>query len=67
MPFSPLSKEEIALHRAEASKGNTPSLEIVGRFIATIRKAWNAKPKEKTEGKSRVSKPKADENQIDFF
>lgn len=63
----PLSKAEADQARAEASAGRPPSLEILRRFIATIRKNWTAKPPEQTKGKSRDKKPVVDENQIDFF
>ena len=68
MPFLPFTKEEKLLAQAAAMRGEIPSFETVGRYIATIRKNWAAKPLEKTQGKSRVTKaPPKDESQIDFF
>lgn len=66
-PPEPLSKAELASLRAQASQGVFPTLDTLRRVIHTIRKSWLAKPAEKTTGKSRVSKPKPDEAQIDFF
>lgn len=63
----PFSKDEIAHHRAAAANGIIPSLETVRRYIATIRKSWASKPEAQRTGKSRNSKPKPDESQIDFF
>lgn len=63
----PLSKDEAAALRASTAAGNPPTLDILRRFIATIRKTWTAKPDAQTKGKSRDKKPVADENQIDFF
>lgn len=66
-PPEPLTKAELATLRAEASQGIFPTMDTLRRVIFTIRKSWAAKPVEKTQGKSRVSKPKPDEAQIDFF
>lgn len=66
-PIEPLSKDEAAQARADASAGRPVSLETLRRFIATIRKNWTAKPAEKTQGKSRTKAAPPDENQIDFF
>lgn len=65
--IEPLTKAEADAARAEASAGRPPSLEILRRFIATIRKSWLAKPAEKTQGKNRTKAAPVDENQIDFF
>ena len=65
--IEPLTKAEADAARAEASAGRPPSLEILRRFIATIRKSWLAKPPEKTQGKSRTKAAPVDESQIDFF
>jgi hypothetical protein len=62
-PFTP---SELQTHRASALKGIQPTLETVRRFILTIRTGWAAKPKEKTEGKSRVKKKAASEAQEDL-
>lgn len=64
----PLSPQEIALYRSQASGGNPPSLGIIRRFVLTIRKTFSASPsKVEKVSKTRNSKPKPDENQIDFF
>lgn len=63
----PLSKAEAAEARARASAGEMPSLEILRRFVATIRKSWTAKPDSQTKGKSRNKKPAPDDKQINFF
>lgn len=64
----PLSPQEKAHYTAEASAGRTPSLEIIRRFIATIRKSFTANPNlgEKSQ-KPRTAKAKPDDKQIDFF
>jgi len=66
--LSPLTPAEKAHYTAEASAGRTPSLEIVKRFILTIRKSFTANPNlgEKSQ-KSRTAKAKPDDKQIDFF
>ena len=64
----PLTPQEIALYRSQASAGKTPSLGIVRRFILTIRKTFAASPvKTEKAQKTRNAKPKPDENQVDFF
>ena len=66
--FEPLSPAELAHHRAAAASGITPSFEIVGRFVATIRKTFLSQPKAVEKGKTtRNAKPKVSEDQIDFF
>ena len=63
--FSPA---ELTLHRTAAERGETPTLEIVRKFIITIRKNFLASPKAVEKGKTtRNAKPKVDESQIDFF
>ena len=65
---NPLTKEELAFHRAEAAKGNSPSPEVVARFIATIRKNFLSSPKAVEKGKTtRNKKPTVSEDQITFF
>jgi hypothetical protein len=66
-PSDKFSREELAAHRAAAAKGEIPSLEIVRKFIASIRRSWLAKPVEKTQGKSRVIKTSPTEKDVDFF
>lgn len=66
-PITPLTKDEAAQARADASAGRPVTLETLRRFIATIRKSWSAKPPEQTKGKSRTKAAPVDENQIDFF
>jgi hypothetical protein len=67
-PAKPLSPAEAAAYRAKAAAGETPSLDIVRRFIATIRKTFAASPaKTAKAGKTRNAKPKPDESQMDFF
>lgn len=67
-PAVPLTREEIAHYRALAEKGETPSLDIVRRFVATIRKTFNSTPKAVEKSKvSRNTKPKLTEDQLDFF
>jgi len=66
-PITPLTKDEAAQARADASAGRSVTLETLRRFIATIRKNWSAKPPEQTKGKSRTKAAPVDENQIDFF
>lgn len=64
----PLSPSEIAHHRAQAAMGKTPSLNIIRRFIITIRKTFSASPaKTEKAQKPRTAKAKPDESQIDFF
>ena len=64
----PLTPREIAALRLQAEQGKTPSLDIVRRFIATIRKTFLASPKKVEKSKvSRNSKAKPDESQVDFF
>jgi hypothetical protein len=63
----PLSKTEAAEARARASAGEMPSLDLLRRFVATIRQSWLAKPDAQTKGKSREKKPSPDDKQIDFF
>lgn len=63
----PLTRQELAHYRQEAAAGRLPSLEIIRRFIATIRKGWTSKPEEKTKGKSRTKAPTVTEDKIDFF
>lgn len=66
-PPDTFSKEELARHRAEAAKGIIPSLEIVAKFIRTIRKSWTAMPSDKKEGKHKVKKADDSQKEIDFF
>ena len=65
----PLSPQEKAKYQAEAAAGKTPSLNIVRRFILTIRKAYLASPKavEKSKVTRNAKPPGKDESQIDFF
>ena len=65
--IQPLTKGEAETLRARASAGEMPSLESLRRFVATIRKAWLAKPDAQTKGKSRDKKTPPDEKQINFF
>jgi hypothetical protein len=59
---------ELAAHRADAAAGKTPTLEIVRKFILTIRKTFLASPKAVEKGKTtRNVKPKLLEDQVDFF
>lgn len=67
MNDSTFNKIELATHREAAARGSIPSLEVCAKFIRSIRKTWNAMPKAKTTGKSRVKKEKPDERQVDFF
>lgn len=67
-PPIPLSEAERAFHQAEAEKGNFPSLEIVRRFVATIRTSIRSNPiKLEKTAKTRNKKPDASEKEIDFF
>lgn len=67
-PPLPLTPAEQAHYRALAAQGQTPSLDTVRRFIATIRKTFSANPaKAEKAKKTRNAKPKPDESQIDFF
>ena len=68
-PPEPLSPSELALYRAQAAKGETPSLEIIRRFIATIRKNFLASPRAVEKGKTtrNAKPPKATDDQVDFF
>jgi len=64
-PFTPA---ELAEHRARAEKGETPTLEIVRRFVHTIRTKFTSSPTAVAKGKkSRNVAEKVNEDQIDFF
>jgi hypothetical protein len=66
--LTPLTAAEQAHYRSLAARGETPSLDIIRRFIATIRKTFSASPiKVEKASKTRNAKPKPDESQIDFF
>lgn len=62
----PLTEAERAHYQALAEKGDYPPLEIVRRFVATIRKSILASPAKvaKTK-KSRVKETKAED--VGFF
>lgn len=64
-----LTPAELAHYRAQAAKGETPSLDIVRRFIATIRKNFLSSPAKVEKGKTtRNAKPaKTSDDQVDFF
>lgn len=66
---TPLSDSEVAAARAAIARGETPSFELVKRFILRIRKTFLASPKAVEKGKtSRNVKPKASEEDVaDFF
>ena len=66
---TPLSDSEIAAARAAIARGETPSFDLVRRFVARIRKTFLASPKAVEKGKtSRNTKPKASEEDVaDFF
>lgn len=65
---TPLTPAEKAKYSAEASQGKTPSLEIVKRFILTIRKSFLASPVKVEKSKvSRNKAPTISEDQMDFF
>jgi len=66
-PPEPLTRAELAALRAESSQGIFPTMDTLRRVIFTSGKSRSAKPSEKTQVKSRVSKPKPDEAQIHFF
>jgi hypothetical protein len=67
-PAIPLTEAERAHYQAEAERGNPPSLEIVRRFVATIRKSITESPiKLEKTAKSRNKKVELTEDQIDFF
>jgi len=67
-PTDTFTKAELSAHRAAAERGETPSLDIVAKFIRTIRKTFLASPIAVEKGKkTRNSKPKVDESQVDFF
>lgn len=64
----PLSETERAHYQAEAEKGKYPSLEIVRRFIATIRNSIKTSPvKMAKTAKTRVKKADATEEDVDKF
>lgn len=67
--ITPLSDAEVAAARAAIARGETPSFELVRRFIARIRKTFLSSPKAVEKGKtSRNTKPKASEEEVaDFF
>jgi hypothetical protein len=68
MPPEPLTKSEIETYRARAAAGETPSLDIVSRFIATIRKSFLSSPKAVEKGKTtRNAKAKASDSDADEF
>lgn len=62
----PLSKDEAADARRRAERGEILPLEILRRFVATIRKSYTALPKE-AQSKTREKTPPPDDRQIDFF
>ena len=66
--FPALTQSELAYYRAQAEAVNPPSLTIVKRFLITLRLNTKHSPT-KTEAtkKTRVTKPKPDESQVDFF
>lgn len=67
-PIEPFTPAELAHHRALADKGETPTLEIVRRFVHTIRTKFSASPTAVAKGKkTRTVAPKVNEDQIDFF
>lgn len=64
----PLSREELSKYRALAASGETPSLDIIRRFVRTIRKNFLASPKAVEKGKTtRNKKAVVTDDQIDFF
>lgn len=67
-PPVPLTEAEAKALRARAEAGEIPTLAIVRRFIATIRKSILASPAkiEKTKT-TRNKKPVVDEDQVKFF
>lgn len=67
-PPIPLTEDERKHYQSLAEKGTPPTLDIVRRFIATIRKSILSSPKkvEKTKT-SRNKKPAVNEDQVDFF
>lgn len=68
-PPQPLTETERAHYQAEAEKGNYPTLEIVRRFIATIRTSIKNSPiKLAKTAKTRNKKAEASEEDVgDFF
>jgi hypothetical protein len=67
-PPVPLTEAERLHYQAEAAKGKIPTLDIVRRFIATIRKNITESPiKLAKTAKSRNKKTPPDEAQVDFF
>lgn len=67
-PVVPLTEAERAHYQAEAEKGIFPSLEIVRRFVATIRKSITESPiKMEKTAKTRNKKLELTEDQVDFF
>lgn len=68
-PPIPLTESERLHFQAEAEKGKYPTLEIVRRFIATIRKSIKESPvKLAKTAKTRNKKPEVTEDDVkDFF
>jgi hypothetical protein len=67
-PPVPLTEDERKHYPAEAEKGKYPTLDIVRRFIATIRTSIKNSPVKTAKTKvSRNKKPVVDETQVDFF
>lgn len=62
----PLSREEIRALQIRASKGETPSLEEIRRYIASTRVSYLS-AESRTKPKIRTRKAEPDENQLDFF
>lgn len=67
-PPLPLTEAERKHYQSEAEKGKYPSLDVVRRFIATIRTSiTNSPAKTEKVAKSRNKKPIINEDQVDFF
>jgi hypothetical protein len=67
-PDEKFSPAELEAHRQAAARGELPSLEVLAKFVHTIRRSWLALPKStQDKAKSRIKKPKLSEEQVDFF
>lgn len=67
-PPQPLTEDERKHYQAAAEKGIFPTLEIVRRYIATIRKSITNSPAKLVKtAKTRNKKPEISEDQVDFF
>jgi hypothetical protein len=68
-PLTPLTKEEAAAMKAEAARGNFPTLDTLKRYLLAFRTSFlaDASKTEKAAKTRNKKAPPKNPDQIDFF